>query len=247
MINAGSILDLTYRYLLIETTGTSLPTNTAGVAIKFPSLANGVRLVGEGSFAEGGYYTAIEPGEHTHITHAAVSNYVNCVLADSGTNTGAPSTYQGNTLTIDYLWCGPGTNGIVAGTHPTAINISTLDLESVTGNGVLDASNLLHGIVNYNVPFPFDSMSYCNLNASGGVNLKMNPLWCSVASTLTTGLIENWKSQEGSGTTLFNSGTDSTNTATTKVTWAPATGFRQLDLSHSPVQAHAGGQMQCRC
>jgi hypothetical protein len=178
MINASSILDLTYRDLLIETTGSSLPTNAAGVAIKFPSLANGVRLVGEGAFAESGYYTAIMPGEHTHITHAAVSHSVNCVVADSGANVGAPSSYRGNTLTIDYLWCGPGTNGIMAGTHPTAVHISTLDLESVTGNGVNDPSNLLHGIINFNVPFPFGGMSYCNLNASGGANLQINALWC---------------------------------------------------------------------
>jgi hypothetical protein len=225
MIGAKFILNLTVKDVLIHSPGSS-PSNAGGIGIVFPEIANQERLFGD-NIAIDGFYTGFIPGEHTHIAWILVANMVNCMVADPGANVGAPAGYQGNTVSIDYMWCGPGTNGIVAGANKIALSIQAIDFESLTGNGFLDASNLLYGIANYNVPVPASGFSYCNPKAIGSTNLKLNALWCSSGTfNPTLNLVENWQSQDGSGTTLANTGTDSTNSSTTtSVTWATATGF----------------------
>lgn len=61
-------------------------------------------------------------------------------------------------------------------------------------------------------------------------------LTCAAAASIgpPTDMIENWKSQDGSGTTLANTGSDSTNSmTTTNVTWATATGFTGLVATYN--------------
>jgi hypothetical protein len=230
MVNASAIIDFTSKNLAIQTVTSALPTNAAGWAIKYPALANGTHLLSDGYLTVAGFYNGVQVGEHLHVITAYFLNYVNAIVADGGTNTGAPSGYQGNTALFDHVWFGPGTNQIVAGANKTPLYITVADLETGTSLAVNDPSNLIYGIVNYNVPFPSDGYNYCTLPKSGGANLQLNPLWCAIGGSglpaPTLGLMEYWKSQDGTGSTLANSGSDSPNSATgTGVTWGAGVGF----------------------
>lgn len=178
MINAGSILDLDTDNIAVQTVSNAQPSNASGTGIIYPSLANQVHLLANGYTTILGYYTAIVPGEHMNINSLYIENYVNALLVDGGANTGAPGTYQGNTIHIGYVWFGPGTNQIVAGTHKTTLQIDTADFEEGSNLGVNDPSNLIYGTIHYNVPFPANGYDYCTLPKSGGANLATIPLWC---------------------------------------------------------------------
>jgi hypothetical protein len=227
MINAQAIEAFTILDLVSTTAAPSaFPTNAAGTAIIFPALGDQVRISAD-NVAEGGFFNAFVVGEHARIGSLYAANTANCFTFDGGP--GSYGTYHGNTATAQYLWGLGCTNGIVAGSRLTTINVQVADLENTTGTDILDPSDYLHGVVNYNKTFP----SYCGASVSGGTNLQINPLQCMPqygsgggGGGAPSGMMEDWASQDGSGTTLANTGIDSTNSmTTTNVTWAAATGF----------------------
>jgi hypothetical protein len=227
MVDATHIIDFTHKNLVIETATGVLATNPAGWGIKYPTLANGTHLVGEGFNAIIGFYNGLQTGEHLNLSTMDMSGYVNGVVADNGTNI---STYRGNTAHITYIWFGPGTNQIVAGTNKSALHIDVADFETGTGLAVKDPGSLIYGYGTYNVPDFSGAYSYCSIPVSGGTNFSLKSVWCPPSTTTafvpTLNLVDDWKSQENTGTTLNNTGSDSTNSATTtSVTWAAATGF----------------------
>jgi hypothetical protein len=226
MVNALHIIDFTHKNLVIETATNAQPSNAAGWGIRYPTLANGTHLVGEGFNAILGFYNCLQTGEHLNLSTMDCEFYVNGIVADNGANIGA---YRGNTAHVTYAWLGPGNNQIAAGPNKSALQIDTVDFEHGTGLAVNDPSNLIYGVGNYNVPEPIGAYNYCAIPVSGGTNFTLKSLWCpAVTSTFvpTLNLVDNWQSQDGSGTTLANTGSDSTNSAaTTSVTWVSATGF----------------------
>jgi hypothetical protein len=221
LIDATNVQNLTAKNLIIGAVGSSLPTNTAGWALKYPGSANNVRINVD-NVAVGGLYNGIKLGEHSHTGSIYAGNTANCFVFDPGTNAGDGPIYNNNSISVDYLWGLGCTNFITAFSNLATLNVQVADAESTTGYGINDPSNLLHGIVNFSVPLP---ASHCTLAVNGASNLQLNALQC-INDPKPAVTLENWKSQEGSGTTLANSGSDSTNFATTtNVTWAASTGF----------------------
>ena len=178
MINGTNLMALSVSHILVNTTTSALPTNTAGGAIYMPALLNEVE-----NFADdvqiGGYGTAWRMTEHTRGGSVFAVNSINCFVFDSGKNSTAPSTYNGNSVSIQYLWTENCTNSIVGGTSPIAINVLTADLEQSGTYDILDASNYLHGSINYLNPY---NSSKCTVTKSGGSNLQLTPLYCALAA-----------------------------------------------------------------
>jgi hypothetical protein len=230
-VNATNLLAFSAQHVLINTPcAGSVPTNTASGGIFMPAIGNEVQNYLD-DIQIGGIYTPYKLTEHTHAgsIHAVYGH--NCFVFDNGNTSASVGNYEGNGVQIDHLWEQNCVNDIVGGAGPfhSALNISLADLENTTGNGVLDASNILYGIANINVANSSGSLTPCNANVSGAIHLTIHYLNCqpevAVSSGPPSGLIENWASQDGSGTTLANTGSDSTNSMTTNATWATATGF----------------------
>jgi hypothetical protein len=239
MINATNLQAFQGRHLLINTPsgGSSVSTNATSGAIWMPAVGNEVQNELDDTQA-GGFYTVYKLTEHTHARRIYAEYGFNCFVFDNGTlgtgHTGI-ADYTGNGTQIDYLREQNCVNGLVGGPGPfrSPVNIGMADLENTASNGVLDANNLLYGIVNIQIPSSVGGhLTSCNANVSGASHLTIHYLNCqpevfgSGATAPPSGLIENWISQEGVGSTLVNSGSDFTNSmATTNVTWAAAGGF----------------------
>ena len=180
-INAGTILDFTARNVVVETTNNATPSNAAGIGIKMPQVQNGLRTQLT-NVAEGGYYTGMVLTEHTQANFIYAANSYTCYTADSQGTLSPP--IAANSLSIGYAWCGVATVGLTGpsnatpGQDPQTISIQNLDLEQISGNGIYDPHNNLQGIVNFAVPYTYDSTSVCNANVSGGGNLTINALNC---------------------------------------------------------------------
>jgi hypothetical protein len=226
MVDATNLQNLTAKNLLIGAAGNLLPTNAAGWAIKYPGSANNVRINVD-NIAVGGFYNGFKLGEHSHTGSIYAGNTTNCFVFDPGTNAGDGSIYNNNSISVDYMWGLGCTNFISSGSQMATVNVQVADSESSVTD-FNDASNLLHGIVNYAIPL---GANHCAPIINGAINLQINSLQCSVAAA--NPFLENWKSQDGSGTTLVNTGSDSTNTATaTNVTWSTtATGFAGVPVA----------------
>jgi hypothetical protein len=235
MINATNIMAFQGRHLLINTpAGVTIPTTTTGGGIFMPQVANEVQNELD-DVQISGFWRDYILTEHTHAGRIYAVYSKNCFVFDNGnTATVQPFSYLGNGVQVDYLWEQNCINAIVGGSGPmhSPLNISMADLEATTGNGVLDASNILYGVINVEIPSSSGSTSPCNGNISGGSHLTIHYINCQpealspVSLGAPSGLVENWPSQEGQGSTLVNSGFDFTNAMTTaNVTYATATGF----------------------
>lgn len=238
MVNCTNCMSMTAKHLLIETNGGTFPTNTAGGGIYYPGLGNNVRISVD-DIAEGGFYTGYVIGEHSQSSHIVAANSYNCFVFDAGANAGAGTVYRGNSASVDYLWAQFCPNEIAAGANPTTINVQNADLEQVTNYGVNDPNGLLRGQIDFYVPQPAYGTSFCNANPNGAQNLLLVPLYCLASSPVAVST-EYWKSQEGSGSTLLNSGTDSTNTMTaTNLAWATADGFQSTVATYNGATAYS--------
>jgi hypothetical protein len=236
MINASNLQAFQGKHILCNApgSGTTIPTNTAGGCIFMPQIGNEVQNQLD-DIQAGNLYTSYKLTEHTHAGSIYAVYAHNCFVFDNGNTSTSVSDYKGNGAQIDYLWEQNCVNGIVGGAGPfhSPLNISLADLENTTGNGVLDSSNTLYGIINIQIPSTVGgALSPCNANALGGLHLAIHYINCQPDSSASggsgppSGLIENWISQEGLGTMLVNSGADFMNAMTTSnVTWATAAGF----------------------
>lgn len=236
MVNATALQGFIGKHLYVNMPSVSLPTNTAGGAIWLPAVANNVQISLD-DVNSAGYYTLYKIGEHAHLGAVYGSFGVNCFQFDNGTS---PSgTFVGNSASVDYLWDAHCTNAITGpSVNPMTVNVLVADLETATTEEVNDPSSLLHGIINFTIPQNNGAPINCTPRVVGGANLTLHPLQCQPEAALPpgppAGMIENWKSQDGSGATLANTGSDSTNSmTTTNVTWATAAGFTGLVATYN--------------
>jgi hypothetical protein len=236
MVNATSLQGFIGKHLYVNMPTVSLPSNAAGGAIWLPAVGNNVEISLDDVQAAG-YYTLYKIGEHAHLGAVYGSFGVNCFQFDNGTS--PAGTYVGNSAAVNYMWAGQCTNEIVGpSTNPMTVNILVADLETASAEEINDSHSLLHGIINFTIPQNAGVAINCTPRIVGGANLTLHPLQCQPEAALPpgppSGLIENWKSQEGTGTTLANSGSDSTNSVTTtNVTWASAAGFTGLVATYN--------------
>jgi hypothetical protein len=229
-IDASNLLAFQGRHLLVLASGTTAAPTTSG-GIFMPQIGNEIQ--NELSDTDvAGFYTGYKLTEHTHAARIYVAFSSNCLVFDAGSTTHSTGSYTGNGVRIDYVHEQDCVNDIVsvAGAYKNVVSIGLADFENTTGNGVLDPSNNLYGILNLNITNAATSTTTaCNANISGGSHITVHYLLCqpetSVVAGPPSGLIENWTSQDGSGTTFANTGTDSTNSMTTNAAWATATGF----------------------
>lgn len=234
MVNAQYIVNFSYRDLQIASATTGIPANTAASALILPALGDQVRCEGDGTYTEGGFYNGLTAGEHCNLHSVRVAGSHDCLRIGVPNSASFPN-YVGNTTTIQNFWSLNCPNFISATSIPAVVSIQAADLENNTGIGYLDVDDpngYLTGVININKTFP----PHCGIIRSGGNNLQLNPLQCMPmigGSGAPAGLIENWVSQEGTGTTLHNTGSDSTNTATTNATWASAPGFTGLAATYN--------------
>jgi hypothetical protein len=170
MLNERHIEAVTNKNLQIDTgPGGATPVNTAGVALSLPLLADNPRIDVD-NIAEGGFYTAYIIGEHARVGQLLAANTHDCYVFDNGPSVGAD--YPGNSSSVAYIWAQGCTNFITAGTFGGTFNIAVADMENTLGTDIVDPSNLLHGIVNYNKP----SLASPTAIVAGGVNVQINNL-----------------------------------------------------------------------
>lgn len=235
MINATNILAFQGKHILCNApgSGTTVPTNTTGGCIFMPIVGNEVQNELD-DIQSAFFYTTYKLTEHTHARSLYASYGHNCFVFDNGNTTASLGAYTGDAAQVDILWEQNCVNGIVGGTGPfrSPLNISMADLENISGNGILDTSNFLYGIINIAISNGGGvwTTTSCNANPSGGTHLTLHYIHCQPETGASgggppSGLTENWLSQEGLGTILYNSGYDFTNNATTNATWATSTGF----------------------
>jgi hypothetical protein len=222
LLNASWLNALSLSDVLLAGTGcTAAPSSSVGgIGLQTPNLSNNFEVT-----LDKVVVSCMPQGvilrEHTQIGTLWMGPNHDCVRFDGG-GTGS------NSITASYIWTQGCVNNVVGGPNSAGVNISMFDMESDPGTGlnIDDPSNLISGIIFYKKQSPSgvatiaggSNLLPCNINAitscfgSGGA--PANPF------------LENWKSQDGSGTTLANTGSDSTNAMTaTNVTWAAATGF----------------------
>jgi len=177
VVNALRLQKLHATNLVIGSQAGTVPSNTSSVGIIMPSLANNVE-----NFIDDvnvyGLYTGYIIGEHTHIGAAYAGNDVNGFIFDVGFTSAVGSHHNSNSISADYLWCQGCTNVIAAGAEITTLHVAEVDMEVTTGHGLSDPSNLLRGVINYNVSIPFGSTDYCNANPNGGAFVQLNPMQC---------------------------------------------------------------------
>ncbi len=143
------------------------PSNTSGAGIIMPKGGNSVYLTLD-HVVVGGFYKGVVAGEHTQIGSLWMANDFDGLVLDSQSS-------QGNSVSVDYVWCQLCTNMIAAGSSPTEVNVQVADSEVTTQNLVYDPSNLLEGIINYSVPYS-DSRSNSTRqipHVTGGANLQL--------------------------------------------------------------------------
>jgi hypothetical protein len=173
--------------------------------------------------------------EHADIRNLILAQDINGLIADSGP---AGNSVAHNGIHVGYMWCQTCTNELAGGVNPAAVQIDLMDIENGTGHGINDPSNLLTGRVNYLVMQASGAVTPTNPATNGAANLCLNNIVYPGVSTgpcalapigipiQLTSLVDNFPSQEGGGSTLLNTGSNTTNTATaTAVTWARSPGF----------------------
>lgn len=177
VVNASRLTKLGATHLIISTVAGTVPSNTAGAGIIMPALANNVEnYIDDVNIY--GFYKGYVIGEHTHIGAGYAGNDVNGFVFDVGSTAAVGSHHNSNSISADYLWCQGCTNVIAAGAEITTLHVSEVDMEVTTGFGINDPSNLLRGLINFNVTVPFDSTSYCNANPMGALFVTLTPMQC---------------------------------------------------------------------
>ena len=164
-----------------------IPTNPAGAALLMPALGNEVTNFMD-DIQVGGYYTAYTIGEHTRAGSLYAVNSHNCMVFDAGSNANTlpggqiPSTYFGNSVSVQYLWTMHCDNAIAGGANPTTLHIENADIELPNSWAVNDPRNLLHGTVHFLNPYkvPVDQ---CVISNNGGAYLQLLSLNCPGGST----------------------------------------------------------------
>jgi Concanavalin A-like lectin/glucanases superfamily len=227
MINASWINAFSTEDVIIGGTGCSgIPSSGAGgIGLQTPHISNNfvvdisdtiISCMPKGAIVR----------EHAQLTNLRFGSNHDCVTFDADDVTG-------NSIGSNQIWMQGCVNYILGGARPATVSLSRVDIESDPGTGtnILDPSNLISGIVFYKKQSPSGAATI-----SGGTNLlacNLNAISGCFGSVVANPFLENWKSQDGSGTTLANTGTDSTNTATaTNVTWSTtATGFAGIPVA----------------
>jgi hypothetical protein len=172
-VNATDILALQVKHVLCNTQGggVTTPSNAAGACFLLPEITNQAQNQLDDTMA-GGYGTGYRLTEHTEAGSIYAARDINGFVFDNGTNSGQPGTYNGNSVSVDYLWCEQCTNGMVGASNVTTVNIQNADMELSTAFDILDASNNLHGIINCLSPY---TPHICSV--SGATSVEVNQLY----------------------------------------------------------------------
>jgi hypothetical protein len=166
-VNATYITGLHAEHVWFDTPSSSIPSNTAGGAMYFPTLANNVSIIAD-DIGIVAYYNGLKIGEHAHIGSVYGSALANGFIFDTGVLSPYPSG-QSNGISVDYLWCGSCTNVIATGSVGATVNIVMASMENST-TGINDPSNLLFGKINYKWNLITNSGI---LVKNGGANVQM--------------------------------------------------------------------------
>ena len=221
LVNASWINAFSSEDVVIAGTGCSAApaTNAGGIGLQTPNLSNNFEVTIDQTVISCMPVAAILR-EHTHVGTLWLGPNHDCVTLDGG---GIGS----NSIQADQIWGQGCVNYLIGGAHSVGVNISEFDMESDPGTGlnIADPNNFISGLLFYKKQSPAGAATI-----SGGSNLlacNLNVISSCFGGTPISQFLENWKSEEGSGTTLANTGSDSTNTATTtNITWSTAvTGF----------------------
>lgn len=223
--------------LIIRGGNASPPTGGTSWGLRMPAILNVPYMSGD-QLIIAGFTNGLVGTEHNTFGKIVLEGNINCLVLDNGGNIGAASSitsigYTGHSFTADDIWFNDCTNNIVGSSTHSAVNIGVADMELTTGNGILDASNSLYGIIGAQITDSRGSTTPCNANVNGAAHLTIHYINCQPEAggggsgiPLSTNLVEEWAAHEGSGTTESNSGSDSSNTLTlSSVTWASASGF----------------------
>lgn len=178
MVDAEHLQALTLQNVVISTFNIQTFSNTNGVGVLYPGILNTVQNHMD-NVTIAGYYSNVFLTEHTQVgtLYSQWSN--NCAVFDNRLNATKPALYQGNSVSVDYLWTFNCVNAIVSGEAPTVINIQNADVELTTNNVIQDPGNLLYGIANVHNPY-----SPHNITISGGANLSTRNLWTQGGVTI---------------------------------------------------------------
>ena len=226
MVNASYFAAFTANNVFISSAAPGTPTNTTSAGILMPVGGNDLRNQLK-NVAINGFATPYRLGEHTNFDSLLASNSINCYVFDS-------KSTQGNGVAGTYLWQQLCTNMIAGGTSPTVLNVNLADSEVATANFCFDPSNMLYGDIWVHVPYNDSRSTSTTLNPAitGCANLRIHNALTGACFGPTCPLsilasnTEAWNSQEGSGTTAYNSASDSSNPLSlTNITWASATGY----------------------
>lgn len=185
IINATAIINSTLGTVTTETTNNSLSTTPLSAGYMSPGLGNNVRSLIH-NLTVGGVYNGVLLSEHTTADYIAMNAVTNCYVFDSGftPNTYAPLTYTGNPITIAQLWAGNCVYPFVGNLRKTMISVTAAGIENASSNGVNDASNLLHGSINYDIVYPSGVTSSCNLAPNGGTGLVLFSMQCGTYTNI---------------------------------------------------------------
>jgi hypothetical protein len=227
LINASWISSMSLADMILSGTGCSgIPgSNAGGIGLQTPNLSNTFEVTIDKVVISCMPKAAILQ-EHTQIGTLWLGSNHDCVTLNGG-GTGA------NSISASMIWAQACVNYVIAGSTTAGVNISLFDMESDPGTGldINDPSNLISGIIFYKKQTPSGAASI-----SGGTNLlacNLNAISGCFGSVVANPFLENWKSLDGSGTTLANTGSDSTNAASlTNVAWSTSiTGFAGVPVA----------------
>lgn len=188
MVNATSIIAFQSDDILVKTVAATLPTATTGGGIFLPAIANAFQNTVERTNVAG-FGTNVILTEHTQVGQLYSQFGINCVAFDNGTNGGSLGTYNGNSVSVDYMWAFNCTNGVVGRSNVTVLDVQNADFELNTTD-ILDSSNVLRGELNFLCPYSSASSPGCpahnQLNITGATNLLINPLYDRAGVSLFT-------------------------------------------------------------
>lgn len=177
MVNAKFFATSQINNVTISSAAPGIPSATTSVGYVSPVLSNNVS-VSIDHLTVVGFYKLAQISEHAHIGHIEGANSHLGYVFDTEPGTDPTHSTWGNTVSIDYLWCQICDYAISAGVSQTTVNIQAADFEVTTTAAVNDPSNLLFGIVNYNVPYN-DARSTSTIDRAivvGAANLQMKNL-----------------------------------------------------------------------
>jgi hypothetical protein len=238
LVNASWINALSLDDVLISGSCSVTPSSSVGgIGLQTPNLSNNFEVTIDKTVISC-MPSGVVLREHSQIGTLWLGADHDCVTFNGG-GTGA------NSITASMIWAQSCVNYAIGATNTSGVNISMFDMETDPGTGtdILDPSNLISGIIFYKKQSPSGvatisggiNLLACNINAIAGC-------FGTTAPDITTGLVEYWKSQEGSGSTFANTGSDSTNTATaTSVTWTTPSGFSVPTATYNGTTSFAQG------